>query len=327
MTARAKVEIDIELLLRWAYVDELSKRQSSAAEGIWDRIQDYQNHGGIDSGQGAAQRYAHFGLPDPDAERIELAVSAMADTVIDWGRNFKLIAGDLAGLIEINALIPHKVSAHQSGRAGWGEAGTKALKAMFSKDPKAAVPPRERPRDVLLVGGIKTRVLLTMHAIKGTRPDAWQEDGPKPSMIMASRGTGPSIVGECRGRNLYSTGSYCPLEWSPSPLSIVQSRADYFAWHDGLTKLANSLQLERFTALPPKAPAAPWFDASEDVSISRIVPVVPNGYNDVAEWGTLPLKPPREKARAPISLHDRETPGILSGSIMRGLRVGGESLT
>src|ERR1700731_122091 len=97
-----KVKMDIELLLRWAYVDELSKRQSSAAEGIWDKIQDSSNHGGIDSGRGAAQRYAHFGLPDPDAERIERAVSGLGETVIDWKQHFDAIAGDLAGLITIN---------------------------------------------------------------------------------------------------------------------------------------------------------------------------------------------------------------------------------
>jgi hypothetical protein len=35
---QAKIPMDTELLLRWAFQDELSKRKTSSAEGIWDRI-------------------------------------------------------------------------------------------------------------------------------------------------------------------------------------------------------------------------------------------------------------------------------------------------
>jgi hypothetical protein len=39
MPSIVKTKIDIETLLHWAYRDELSKRQTSSAEGIWNRIQ------------------------------------------------------------------------------------------------------------------------------------------------------------------------------------------------------------------------------------------------------------------------------------------------
>jgi hypothetical protein len=289
----AKIEICTEKLLQWAYIDELSKRQSSAAEGIWDHILDYSNHGGIDSGRGAAQRYAHFGLPDADAERIEQAVALLPDTVVDWSAHFADIAGDLAGLISINDLAP-QLRASSSPKTGWGNAGTKALRAFFGD--KGAQPLHDRPRDVLLVGAIKTNVLLTVHAVKGSRPE-WRHDEPYPAMVPASKGTGPTIVGECRAKNLYTTGSYCPLNWSPSPLSIVMSRARYFAWHQGLTRLAATLSLDKFEALPPKAPRLPWVDDRE--AISRIIPVMPTGHNDVSEWGTLPLTPPRPRSGWP----------------------------
>src|ERR1700720_1738855 len=96
-----KIAIDTEFLIRWAYQDELSKRQTSSAEGIWDRILEDGQRGGIDPGHGAAQRYSHFGLPDPDAELIERAVGALEDAVIDWERSFETIAAELAGLISV----------------------------------------------------------------------------------------------------------------------------------------------------------------------------------------------------------------------------------
>lgn len=301
--AQQKIAMDIESLLKWSYQDELSKRQSSSAEGIWDHILDYANHGGIDQGRGAAQRYAHFGLPDDDAVRIEKAVSALPDTVIDWDRHFDEIAGDLAGLISINDLSPwREPQAQPAPKAGWGNAGTKALKAWFGA--KGAQPVRDRPRDVLMVGGIKTGVLVTAHAIKGTRPD-WHSEEPQPKLTPAPKGTGVMIAGECRGKNLYTTGSCCPLIWSPSPLEIVASRSAYFAWYCGLLELAETLCLDKFEPLGPKAPRAPWFDAYE--AASRVVPVMPTGRNDVRDWGTLPLKPTRPRAGPPR--RQRQDPG------------------
>lgn len=290
----AKISMDVEALLRWAYVDELSKRQSSSAEGIWDRILDYQNHGGIDSGKGAAQRYSHFGLPDPDAELIEKAVSALPETVIDWNTHLEEIAGDLAGLVSINDLSPWRAGMPKRPKAGWGDAGIRALKGFFGN--KGVEPLHDRPRDILIVGGIKTNMLVTAHAIKGTRPD-WRDDEPYPGMTRSSRGTGAMIEGECRGKNLYTTGSYCPLSWSPSPIDVVLGRADYFAWYQGLLTLSQTMVLERFEALPPKAPRLPWF--GDDEVTSRVIPVMPTGHNDVGAWGTLALKPVRPRAGPP----------------------------
>lgn len=286
--------MEIETLLRWAYRDELSKRQLSAAEGIWNRIEENQHHGGIDPGHGAAQRYAHFGLPDPDAETIELAVSGLKDQGIDWNASFDVIASELAGLVSVNEIAPRAVSATTKQKVSWGEAGSKALRSWFG--PGAERPVHDRPRDVLMVGTIKVDALVTMHAIKGTRPDWWDEQ-PEPQMVPTTRGANASIVGECLRKNVYTEGSYCPLRWAPSPLSIVTARAEYAAWHAGLTWLAESIELRKFVALPPKAPAAPWVINTEQCS--NLVLVVPNGRNNVADWGTLPLKPSRGRMLSP----------------------------
>jgi len=288
-----KTSIDCEALIRWAYQDELSKRQLSSAEGIWDKILDYQNHGGVDSGRGAAQRYSHFGLPDPDALRIERAVSALEDQIIDWDQSFEAIAGDLAGLISINDVRPNSEPKSQP-KVNWGEAGAKALRAFYGSAEPAL---HDRPRDVIMVGGIKTNVLVTSHAIKGTRPD-WNEEHPSAGMVPHPlRESLPTIVGNCEGKNRYSLGSYCPLRWTPSPLSVVTSRVDYAVWHQGLCTLAQTLQLEKFTPLPPKAPAMPWVD--QDEQQSRVIPVVPTRTNSVSGWGKLALKPERGRAGSP----------------------------
>jgi hypothetical protein len=138
-----------------------------------------------------------------------------------------------------------------------------------------------------MVGGLSTKVLVTSHAIRGDRPD-WREEPPMPRMVQAMKGPNAAIVGECRGRNLYTIGSYCPLKWEPSPVMILQSRADYLAWHRGLTTLANKLQLAKFIALPPKAPQLPWLDAQESGEIIQLAPQGPmNG---------LPIAPLRDRA-------------------------------
>lgn len=287
--------MDIELLLHWAFRDELSKRQVSAAEGIWDRIQENQHHGGVDSGHGGAQRYAHFGLPDPDAETIEKTMAGLKDKAIDWNVSFDCIASDLAGLVSVNDVMPRAVRATYDQKVGWGQAGAKALRAWFG--PGSDRPAHDRPRDVLMVGTIKVDALVTMHAIKGTRPDWWDEE-PRPQMVLPkSGGSNASIIGECRGKNLYSSGSCCPLRWAPSPASIVMARAEYAAWHGGLQWLAQNLELRKFAPLMPKAPAAPWL--IDDERESTVLPVMPADGNGVDAWGTLPLSPARDRKLSP----------------------------
>jgi hypothetical protein len=291
-----KTEMDIELLLRWAFRDELPKKNISAAEGIWNRIQENQHHGGVDRGDGGAQRYAHFGLPDPDAERIEKAVAALEVLVIDWEESIDFIAGDLGGLVTINDVAP-STAPKKVPQVGWGKAGDRALRGMFG--PGAERLYRDRPRDVILVGGIRTDVLVASHAMRATRPD-WYEEQPQPKRMKSETGANAKIVGECRGKDLYTVGSFCPLRYEPTAMTVVQSRADYAAWHRGLVVLSETLMLEKFVPLPPKASMTPWFDGAEPEPVSRVIPVMPNGRNSVAAYGTLPLKPQRPRARPPL---------------------------
>ncbi|HXJ59421.1 MAG TPA: hypothetical protein VNU68_22485 [Verrucomicrobiae bacterium] len=291
-----KIEIDVENLLRWAYLDELSKRQTSSAEGTWDQINLIGRQGTeIDHGHGSAQRYCHFGLPDPDALLIEKAVAGLEDLVIDWEQSFDAIAAELSGLISVND-ITKRGKQPRATKAGWGKAGAKAVKVFFGEEPRQA---QDKPRDVLMVGGLCTGALVTMHAVRGTRPD-WIEDSPKPERVPAASGPNAMVVGDCRGRNLYSIGSYCPLKWEPSPLSIVSSRAEYVAWHDGLTRIAETIQLAKFTPLPPKVSRTPWLEDDRENPGHSIKPVMPTPNNNVGAWGTLPLVPSRGRMGPPL---------------------------
>ncbi|WP_445490221.1 hypothetical protein [Rhodopseudomonas sp. RCAM05734] len=298
-----KTPIDVELALRWAWRDELSKRQTSAAEAVWDRIDDFGRHGGVDvDGGGGVQRY-DFGVPDPDAEILERAIAELEPVVIDWGESLGLIAGDLAGLLSVNDFRRQ----HQpQPKAGWGKAGDRALRGWFG--PGGERPQRDRPRDVMMVGTFNPKVLVTVHAMGASRPD-WREDDPMPGRVLSTNGKDAMVEGKCEGRNRYSAGSYCPLEWDPSPLSIIQARADYVVWLEALHDLAASVELTKFTLLPPRAAVAPWF-GDKDAG-GRVIHVPP-----VGPMVRLPLVPARGKMLHPF----RRTKDAKTASAREALR-------
>jgi len=244
-----QVARDIEQLLTWAYRDELVKRVTSSAEGVWDHIRDVGQLGGVEIVGGGAQRY-DIGTPHPDALRLEQGVALLPDATVDWERE----AGSVLG--ELLALVDPRVE--NNAPAGSLEFLRKKFSASWPRRNGARVRVElEPPRDVILVRSLRTCALVTMHARMGTRPD-WFPDIPKPEHVPSARGSNPKIVGECRGRNYYSTGAYCPLRWEPSPLAIAEARADYLAWWRGLDQLARSIRLEKFSALAPAAPEMPW---------------------------------------------------------------------
>jgi hypothetical protein len=299
-----KTQIEIERLLLWAFRDELSKRHVSAAEGVWEKIRDYGQRGGVDAdpGHGAAQRYAHFGLPHPDAERIERTIGQIQDVVVDWAASLDVLAGPMAGLVSINDFSrrPHGEPAKRTV-AGWTDPKTGKWQKKVNQ-----------PRDVLLLGTFRAKALVTMHASGGTRPD-WSDREPMPHRVQAAKGKNAKIVGECEGRNRYSLGAYCPIEWLPSPVSIIMGRAEYAVWWDAMNWLVANLDLADYVALPPRAPPTPWIENNE-AEQSRVVPVMPTGNNYVSAWGTLPLNPIR-RILEPLRRATRAAPIAAAGTV------------
>jgi hypothetical protein len=306
-----KTAKDIELLLQWTYLDELPKRKTSSAEGIWDRLSQYGSLGGInpDPGHGAAQRYPHFGLPHKDAELIEVAVNALPDTVIDWQQHFELIAGDLVPLVSINDM-----KGINSQRVGVARAifGTAA-------DGRGVTASADKPRDLILVNSIKTEALVYTHAVKGTRPGGWRTGDMRPVPTLAERGGHTKIIGVCKGKNSYTSGSYCPLRWEPSPLKIVMARANYFAWHQALQKLSESLNLQEHIASPPSAKSAPWIEGDNSAALFTQPPdrSSPLPLKPVRDRVLPPRKKPRTNKRRGAKVDRGRSSGILSSSHQR----------
>lgn len=299
-----KQPVEIERLLHWAYREELPKKQLSSA-GNWGRIEAI-GRGGIDPGHGSAQRYPHFGVPHPDAGRIEGAVASLEDAVIDWEQDADLILGELVALVEPrvpgidDGLDPpgsgSDAGQRRSPRAGWAERGRWRIDVLdpadHSRRQNQPIATGVEPRQVILVRSLRTNALVVMHAKMGTRPD-WREAVPRPSYIQAAHSaTGtPKIVGECWGSDRYSTGSYCPLCWFPSPTTVAEARVDYLAWWRGLRQLAASLELGDHQALPPAAPEMPWRDPEAPTTVrTELWP---------RKLTPLPLKPARKLAGAP----------------------------
>lgn len=276
----AKRQVEIEALLRWTYRDELPKRQTSSAEGIWKRLEQYGYLGGVDAdpGHGAAQRYPHFGLPHDDAFTIEKAVAKLGDAAIDWAKEGAVIMGDLIALAD-----PRPPSARPKRETIIGYNDRHADKIGWRTE-------KVKPREFIMVRTLRTANLVAVHAQMGTRP---MLDMPRPHWIEAERGprNRPKLVGECRGKDHYSTGSYSPLQWLPSPLEVAQDRADYLAWWRGLAQLAASLDLAAHEVLPPEAPEFPWNEPPRAPPMTFVI--------DKASRVPLPLAPKREAAGPP----------------------------
>lgn len=271
-----KVSRSVEDLLAWAYSEELPKAPPSSSHRNWHAIGEYGSHGGIDIGGGSAVRYTHYEDPHPDARRIETAVNLLPDVVIDWRRDFDLIAHELAPLVSINDLVGKPISSSPGNTA----------KAGYYDSPEDVPSPPKR--DVILVNTIHTEVLIYTHAVQGTRPGQWRANDMQAVPTPAERGPLAKIIGICKGKNSYSSGSFCPLRWMPSPIKVVLARANYLTWHRALVTLAESLELTEHLATIPTAPATPWID--EGPAHWLIGPI------KRPKLRPLPLKPERKRA-------------------------------
>jgi hypothetical protein len=100
--------------------------------------------------------------------------------------------------------------------------------------------------------------LILKHATLQTQPD-WL---PGPIRVLpmktGEKGVGVHIIGRCKGKDLYTNGSYCPLRWVPNAGEINAARLEYQAWWGGLWFLAHALRLSEHEATGPAAMVAPW---------------------------------------------------------------------
>jgi hypothetical protein len=257
-----KKKLPIDKLLQWAYLDELPKRILNSQGEAWDRLSRYGSLGGIDIDETVSmpQRYAYVGEPHRDALAIEHAVNSLGSSTLDWKGDFELIAWDLAALVRINELEAPQRRRFIDGSSGWTDGQIEKTKLVQHRLGAGARVIADDARDVLMVATTNVTALVHMHAINRTVP-FFNDEQPRPSMIPADRGRGAKLVGECKAKNLYETGSFCPLSWWPSPLQVVLDRAEYLLWYRALTRLHDELDLEEHQAQKPEENPAPWIKA------------------------------------------------------------------
>ena len=108
--------------------------------------------------------------------------------------------------------------------------------------------------------GLETPIPMPKQAPNG-KPGVWQIQCSVEKTIagdQVERLFEAPVQGARRG--IYPSGSFCIVEYEPSPQSIVNDRAEYLVWRLALGDLAELLsgRLERIAALPPAAALAPW---------------------------------------------------------------------
>ena len=99
--------------------------------------------------------------------------------------------------------------------------------------------------------------LVILHASAGTRPNWYAQ----PIRVLPMRdGSRVRIIGECKGRDRYSLGSYCPLRFEPPLATVAHARAEYGLWFGALVHLAVVLgrRLAEHVATYPAASPQPW---------------------------------------------------------------------
>ena len=274
-----KTKIDIEKLVQWAMRDELPKGQAVSATP-WQIVTQYCALGvRVDvSGYGDGLGFV-AGDPHPDALIVAEAIRAL-DTAARFRDRVEVLPlfGDLVGIA--------------------GDAVGAILGASFDQ-----------------------RGIVISNATMGKRP-AWQFDLPAPRQrfyeAQNSRGevrAYPLVLGvdadgdlvtmsKNEGRARKRDGEYTfsmsprsPLEWcDPMPISVAHSRAEFVAWHQGLTALAHDLagRLSRYEPVPLALPLLPWLSPNVATRV-----IFRDAFARYASEG-YPLAPKRRAAGKPV---------------------------
>ena len=286
----AKRFTDIEIALRWAYRDELPKRDYTAVprralnERVWSPYLAPAGFGETSPmfregvGRGPSGGYADgwsrdpgypaaLGGPHPDAIAIEAAVKALS---VWWGHGFG--PDDVAGLkygmehmdvdhlqagVEAVAAMPAIVAVH--ARAGTGPRWSRELPEPFpdrggNGKPKVLIDEifiEKFDKQGVYYEPIKAKLALPTSSAAPTPPPG---DPRGPSSAITFR---TPVACPPTRKDVYREGAYCPLVYRPRPEGIVAERAEYAAWRMGLEILAGELA-GRLVEIAPLAPAAPW---------------------------------------------------------------------
>lgn len=236
--------MDIEDALTWAMVEELPKRREDDGHGAMGFKSISPMFAGADLGVRVENFNREPGMPlalgdvHPDAILIEQAVHALIEHEShDYGAGL----GAAAGLDR----LPGVDEAEAFRRAG---SQMRLLVVVCAK---------LRRRPVLDDGGVTAGPKL----LGNGKPAVVREEvqfqntvAGKQIALTVDAPTHPLRAGN------YRDGANCPVQYDPTPQSIVLERAEYAVWHRALEILAEALcgKLESIAVLPPSAAARPW---------------------------------------------------------------------
>lgn len=266
--------IDIEHLVRWAYLDELPKVAAQP-----DRLSGPQMVSGgavlarlsvlhtLVQEQGIANRYGVLPLldkspdgPHPDALAVASAVEALADFQVELPEGWNPLAD-------------------------MGDLGAEGLDAVRRGLDRLAPPDAAGARKVRH----PLSRLVVRQAVLGSAP-AWEAEAPTRRMVCSNGkprwfrrivqttagAFGPieqtiELDGFNSARQRPYPGAYRKFELDPDPMMSVVERGEHELWVSALAVLADLLTegLSAHIALPPARPARPW---EGDVPAGRILP-------------------------------------------------------
>jgi hypothetical protein len=227
-----KRAIDIEQLLVWAFVEELPKRNLSSAEANWDNISRFGGMGGVAIGESnTPQRYAAVSAPHPDAVIIGHQVDGLAE-----------LMGGSNGMVSIDYR------------------GSRPMLFGDMAGPPG-LPLQLRPFNVV--------ALVKSMAVLRKRP-VWYVGKVRLTRSIAANGRG-LFIGQMLRKGRYSTGSFCPIGYSPSLLQIAEARAEYLLWHRALVELRSALADSLLAHAPqfPEAPQTPWIEDPAQAGVRK----------------------------------------------------------
>ena len=269
--------MDVELALRWVYLDEMPKHDglfslslpAIAAPG-WTKMIDL----GTSIDENHELRFpVGAGEPHEDALRIDACVRRLPDVFTDWGRERKKVLGGLAAYLDEDrtiTVIPAKVH-RDTARRGYAAALDRTAIVHQTK--------------------ISPSALLQNHAILRNHP-VWDLGD-----LQLVRGK-PALVGRQRAKNLYTAGSYCPMDLDPTAQHIAEARWEYLVWHHALVAIVRVCQNLKSIALQnPTAAAMPWILGEvPPLPMARVFSAASHSMHRAR----LPLKPARSHVLPPL---------------------------
>lgn len=247
--------MDIEDVLRWAFVDELPKRREDNGSlrmrefpSVCPMFAMAQHGGRVENFSREPGFPAAIGEPHPDALIIEAAVLALS----------RFAEHRFEGYLGLATGLPQ--GSDEQGPMAWAMSQLVDLvriKARLGSRPTFAA----SPEPAALVDEKRGRPVVM---IQRTAMKADAEGRLRPHIVEERVGA--------EGKDRYPRGAYCVLVWD-DPKSILMERAEYAAWWAGLDVLAHDLsgKLASIAVLPPAAAQRPWAGETDAMKPKRIL--------------------------------------------------------